>query len=265
MYSRFQLARKYVRYFLNSSNGKGHGVHSPFVYDFIIHVLNVSIKDRAFKSIEQYRKRLLKDKRIIEVEDFGAGSAVISTNKRGVKDIAASSPKNKKSARLLFRIAKYYGCKNIVELGTSFGTTTAYLSLSSPEAKVTTLEGAKNIAAIAEQFFKKNNFENIELIKGNFKKTIPEIIKKPETVDLLFVDGNHQQEATIQYYTEFLLKAHNDSIFVFDDIHWSEGMENAWERIKEHEAVTLTIDLFFVGLVFFKKEFLVKQHFSIRF
>ena len=255
MYSRFQLLRKYFQYYLNASNGKGHGVHSPFVFDFITHVLNDKSGHPGFKKIEKHRTRLLQDFSTIEVEDFGAGSAVIPTKTRVIKKIAASSPKSKKFARLLYRIARYYDCKTIVELGTSFGTTTAHLALSSPQAKVITLEGAANIAAIAEDFFKKENFENIQLVKDDFKKTIPEVLRKNNSVDLLFVDGNHQEQATVNYFNEFLIKNTNNSVFIFDDIHWSEGMERAWEQIKAHEAVTLSIDLFFIGIVFLKKNF----------
>lgn len=265
MYTSFQLAKKFLEYFLHASNGKGHGVHSPFVYDFIIHVLNKKGIAGQLHFIEDHRRSLLKNNQKIEVEDFGAGSAVISTNTRVIKDIAKSSPKSKKFARLLFRIASYYKCKTIVELGTSFGTTTAYLSLSSPEAKVFTLEGAGEIADRARAFFSKNDLHNIDLLEGSFDKTIPQLLNKLSVIDLLFIDGNHQEKATLEYFEQFLKNASDESIFIFDDIHWSAGMERAWETIKAHGAVTLSIDLFFIGIVFFRKEFLVKQHFSIRF
>jgi predicted O-methyltransferase YrrM len=84
-------------------------------------------------------------------------------------------------------------------------------------------------------------------------------------VDLLFVDGNHRKEATLEYFNIFLEKATPQSIFIFDDIHWSKEMEEAWKLIQQHNSVTLTIDLFFLGMVFFSKDFKVKQHFPIRF
>lgn len=265
MYSSFQLSKKFLHYFLTAQNGRGHGIHSPFVFDFIIHVLNDKKKYDCFSGIESIRKQLLKNNKAIEVEDFGAGSAVIPFKNRIVKDIAASSLKKKKYAQLLFRIAKYYGSKTIVELGTSFGITTSYLASASPDLKAFTLEGAKNIAKIAVQNFESLQLKNIELIEGSFEKTFPSIDEKIQSVDLLFIDGNHRKKATLEYFNFFLKKSTNDSIFIFDDIHWSAEMEEMWKLVQKHDSVTLTIDLFFIGIVFFSKDFKVKQHFTIRF
>lgn len=265
MYSVFTLAKKYFRYYLQAGNGKGHGVHSPFVFDFIIHVLNDRNKYDCYSKIEAQRNRLLANNNTIDVEDFGAGSAVIPFKKRKIKDIAASSLKKKKYAQLLFRIAKYYRAKTIIELGTSFGISTSYLASANEDSKVFTFEGSKNIAKIASDNFEKVGLKNIHLIEGNFAKTIPANEEKLPIVDLLFIDGNHRKEATLEYFNFFLSKAANNSIFIFDDIHWSEGMEEAWSIIKNHPSVTLSTDLFFLGLVFFSRDFKVKQDFPIRF
>ncbi len=274
MYSAFQLSKKYFRYFFKAQNSRGHGVHSPFVFDFIIHVLNDKKRYNCYSKIELLRKKLLSDKVLIEVEDFGAGSAVFPFKKRRIKDIAVSSLKKKKYAQLLFRIAKYYQSKTIVELGTSLGITTCYLASANPGSKVFTFEGAKNIAKIASNNFEKCGLNNIELIEGDFQKTL--VVNKAcltgqvgqeeiENVDFLFIDGNHRKNATLKYFNFFLKKSTAKSIFIFDDIHWSEQMEEAWNIIQQHDSVTLTIDLFFIGLVFFSKDFKVKQHFIIRF
>ena len=265
MYSAFQLSKKYFHYLLTAQNGKGHGVHSPFVFDFIIHVLNDKKKYDVYDSIESLRNHLLQDNTTIEVEDFGAGSVKLPFKNRAVKDIADSSLKSRKYAQLLFRISKYYDAKTIVELGTSFGITTSYFASANSDSKIFTFEGAKNIAKIAKENFEKLDLKNIKIIVGDFGQTIPENKEKLPNIDLLFVDGNHRKEATLEYFNFFLRKAGNNSIFIFDDIHWSKGMEKAWKEIQSHEAVTVTIDLFFIGLVFFSKDFIVKQHFTIRF
>ncbi len=265
MYSAFQLAKKYFNYYFKAQNGKGHGVHSPFVFDFIIHVLNDTKRYECYPKLESLRKQLLKNNTTIEVEDFGAGSAIIPFKNRKVKDIANSSLKKKKYAQLLFRIAKYYHSKNIVELGTSFGISTCYLASANINSKGTTFEGSHNIAQIAINNFKQTGLNNIELIEGNFEKTLPSFIDITQNVDFLFIDGNHRKKATLEYFDIFLKKSTTQSIFIFDDIHWSEEMEEAWKLIQQHDSVTLTIDLFFIGLVFFSPDFKVKQHFTIRF
>lgn len=265
MYSAFHLTKKYIHYYFTASNGKGHGIHSPFVFDFVTNVLNHKKNHHSFKTIEKLRHQLLHDNGLMESADFGAGSAIIKSKKRAVKDIAASALKSKKYAVLLAVIARYYKAQNIIELGTSFGITTCYIAGVNKTATVYTFEGVKNIAQIARNNFDKLNLQNIHLIVGNFDDTLSRHLNKIETIDLAFVDGNHRKKPTIRYFNILLKKINFSSIIIFDDIHWSREMEEAWKIIKDHPAVTLSIDLFFIGIVFFRNDFKCKQHFVIRF
>lgn len=265
MYNSFQLAKKYLHYYLSASNGEGHGIHSPFVFDFIKNVLRDKKQYDCYPIIEHRRKMLLSDPAIIDVEDLGAGSAVTSSKKRVIKDIARSSLKSKKYAQLLYRMARYYQPKTMLELGTSFGITTSYLASANQNAAISTCEGSSAIAAIARQTFDALQLKNIILTEGDFKKTLPQLLSRPATIDFGFIDGNHQQEPTLQYFQQLLSHSVNNTILVFDDIHWSPEMESAWKKISEHASVTLTLDLFFIGIVFLNAGFKVKQHFTIRF
>jgi predicted O-methyltransferase YrrM len=265
MYSPFQLAKKYIRYWLTAANGKGHGVHSPFVFDFIKFVLRDKKDYYCYGPIEQLRQQLLQNSDVIEVEDFGAGSTVIKSNRRVVKAMAASSLKPKKFAQLLFRIVNKYQPQTIVELGTSFGITTSYLASGNNKALVYTCEGAASIAHIAQQNFSALGLNNIILLQGDFAKTLPVLLDSLQQIDLAFVDGNHRKAPTLNYFEQLLPKTTAQSILIFDDIHWSAEMEEAWAAIKAHPAVTLTIDLFFIGLVFVNEDFKVKQDFVVRF
>ena len=89
------------------------------------------------------------------------------------------------------------------------------------------------------------------------------MIKELDKLDFVFVDGNHQRDATLKYFEWCLPKVHKDTVLIFDDIYWSEGMKAAWNEIKAHPSVTVTINMFWIGLVFFKQgrakeDFLVK-------
>lgn len=265
MFSKFQLAKKYFLYYRSASNGKGHGIHSPFVFDFVKHVLNDKTKYPCYQPIEKKRKNLLNNERVIEVEDFGAGSSIIKTNKRVVKDIAASSLKQKKYAQLLHRMVKYYQPKNILELGTSFGITSAYLASGNEQATLHTCEGSSSIASIAKQNFADLDLKNIWLTDGDFANTLNPLLSKLKTIDFAFVDGNHRKEPTLEYFEKLLNYSTDSSILIFDDIHWSPEMEEAWAAIKQHPSVTLTIDLFFIGIVCINSDFKNTQHFTIRF
>ena len=265
MYSKWQLAGKYLNYYLTASNGKGHGTHSPFIFHFITHVLNAKQHYPEYDTAEVLRKELLKDETVLIIQDFGAGSSLDKTNKRTVADIAKNAAKPKKFGQLLFRMIKKYQPATILELGTSLGITTSYLSLAKPDAKLVTMEGAGEVAAVARKNFQKLGVENIKIEQGNFDDTLSAVVGGLSSVDFCFVDGNHRQEPTERYLYEILPKTNEDSILVFDDVHWSREMEQAWENIKSHPQVRCSIDLFFIGIVFFRHEFFEKQHFIIRF
>ncbi len=265
MYSPFQLGARYLKYYITASNGKGHGIHSPFVFDFITKVLNDDRHFYAYEFIENLRQLLLTDERELIIEDFGAGSRVKKTNLRSVKDIAGSSLKPKKFGQLLFRIVDRYSPSTILELGTSLGVTTAYLAAAKLASVVVTMEGSKAVAKVAKNNFCNLNLPNIRLVEGNFDETLPATVKETGKVDLAFIDGNHRYEPTVRYYRQLLPAVHEQSILIFDDIHWSKEMEQAWDEICKDPAVMVSIDLFFIGLVFFRKENKVKQHFTIRF
>ena len=151
-----------------------------------------------------------------------------------------------------------------MELGTSLGISSAYLAAANSGSKLITIEGCKEIADVAAQNFTKLELKNIEQVVGNFDKVLPEVLKKTDQLDLVFFDGNHQKEPTPNYFKQCLEKANEKSVFIFDDIYWSREMKEAWEEIKNNKKVTVSIDLFYMGIIFFRKE-QVKEHFMIRY
>jgi len=265
MYSRSQLFFKYLQYYFTSSNGKGHGTHSPFVFEFITKVLNDKTVYSEYERVERLRNQLLNDNSILNVEDFGAGSSVSKTNQRTVSSIARNAAKSKKLGQLLFRMVKFYQPSTILELGTSLGITSSYLALANQDARMITMEGSKEIAEAARKNFRNLEIRNLEIVEGNFDDKLSSVITQLSSIDFVFIDGNHRKEPTERYFKELLAKMNKDSILVFDDIHWSNEMEAAWEAIKNNAAVTCSIDLFFIGIVFFRKEFKEKQDFAICF
>ncbi len=298
MYSRLRLARKYLSYYITASNGKGHGIHSPFVFDLVAKVLNDTYDYPAYARVEALREKLLLDGTMLEIEDLGAGS-VLGTGSatasgrqatagnghgvirhRSIADIARHAAKPKKLGQLLFRIAKHYKPRVMLELGTSLGLSAAYLAGGAEEghskaragfaagakdAKLLTIEGSAAVAGVAEANFRSLGLVNIEQVTGSFDDRLPETLDGLDSIDLAFVDGNHRRAPTLRYFNWLIARASPSSVFIFDDIHWSGEMEQAWETIRQDERVLLTIDLFFIGLVFLREEFKVKQNFVIRF
>ncbi len=264
----------YLKFLWHSTNQ--HGVHSPFVFNLVTKCFYDRKNYPEYKQLLAYRKSLLANHNTIEVTDFGAGSRVFNSNTRAISKIAKTAGISAKRAELLFRITSYFQPTTILEIGTSLGMATSALALGNPKAKITTLEGCPNTLAtakkIAENSIPKLRDQipnsNVEFVNTEFEsyfKTLkPETLNlKPETFDLVYFDGNHTQEATLRYVDLLLPTVTNDTVWIFDDIHWSTDMEAAWENIKNHPKVTVTIDTFQWGLVFFRTE-QEKEHFTIR-
>ena len=259
---KLQFTIRYITY-LFTAKGK-YATQAPFLYELMTKVLNTKTDDDKCYGIEAIRKKLCRSEKEIQITDFGAGSSINKSTKRKVKDIANNSAKNPKFGKLLYRIIRFYKPKNIIELGTSLGISTSYLAKADPNANVFTFEGCPATAAIAQENFDIQNIKNTSITLGDFNLTLADKLKEVLSIDLAFIDGNHQEKPTIDYFKQCLKYANNNTIFIFDDIHWSQGMENAWKYIKEHKKTTLTIDLFFIGIVFFRSE-LSKENFTIRF
>lgn len=265
MYSPFQLAYKYLKYWFTAQNGRGHGIHSPFVFDLVVSVFNDKGSYYCYEPIETLRKEMLHSSEWITVIDLGAGSRKGNSDKRKVSDIAKNALKPPKYSQLLFRLANYFQSGTILELGTSLGITTCYLASVQQNERVISMEGVPGIAAKASDNFKRMGFKNIELIEGNFDATLGTVLAETGKVDLAYIDGNHRFEPTIRYFEQILPHLHASGCLVFDDIHWSPEMESAWNKIKADSRVVLSIDLFFIGLVFINSDIKVKQDFIIRF
>jgi predicted O-methyltransferase YrrM len=241
-----------------------HGLHSPFVYKLVDEVIYDYKHKPAYDKIERERDNLLIDDRVITVTDLGAGSRVNKNREKKISDITINALKSPKLAQLLYRLAAFAKPKSIVELGTCLGITTLYLHEAAPNAKVYTLEGCPETAKVAQSVFNSAGLRNIKLVTGNFDDTLASVLGKHDKLDFVYIDGNHQRVATLNYFEQCLPKVHEDTMLIFDDIYWSEGMKQAWAQIKANPQVTVTVDLFWIGLVFFKSG-RVKEDFKIRF
>jgi predicted O-methyltransferase YrrM len=243
------------------AHGKA-GVHPPFLYNLLDLVLTEKNRVPHAAQIEQLRRILLGDDREIDITDLGAGSRSGAKNRRRIRHIARYSAKPKKWGKTLYRLAAETKPKCMVELGTSLGMSAAYLASAAPKGKLFTLEGCPNLASEAKKNIDSLNLKNVEIRTGHFDHTLPDLLSELKSVDFAYVDGNHTEEATLRYFQWLKDKTHERTVLVFDDIHWSPGMVNAWQAICKDETVTLSVDLFRLGLIFFRSG-LSQQHFNI--
>lgn len=258
------LAKKTLHYLVTSCHKYGHRIHSPFVYDLICSVFRAKNSKSKFCKIERRRKDLLQDTTEIEVQDFGAGSKQNASNIRKINYIARTSLSQGKYARLLYNLVNRYQPRTILELGTSLGISTAYLSYGAPNARIVSLEGSPTIAEIAKKTMHDCSCNNVEICVGNFNDNLASVLQSMQYVDFAFIDGNHTKEATLRYFEQILPFCNENSILIFDDISWSEDMFEAWEMISSDSRVSISIDICKQGIVFFRKG-IVKQYFVIRY
>lgn len=253
--------KSYLTFLWHSKNQ--HGVHSPFVYNLVTKCFYDKKKHPEYTILKNYRNSLLANKNTIEVTDFGAGSRVFKSNTRAINQIAKNAGIAPKRAELLFRIVRYFQPETILEIGTSLGLATSALSLGNKNAKIITLEGCSNTLSIATIQLQQFNFNTIEYVNTEFSSYLSNCQLKTENCQLIYFDGNHSKKATLEYFELLLPTINNNSVWIFDDIHWSADMEEAWTIIQNHPKVSVTIDTFQWGIVFFRSE-QEKEHFTIR-
>lgn len=265
MYSAPVLGWKYLQYYLTAHNGKGHGVHSPFVFRFITEVLNDDRRYYAYSIIEPLRRALKANKTWIELPHSSADRRRQFNSEKANCAIAPMVQVSPKLGQLLFRMVGFFQPASILELGSTLGITTAYLASANSTIPVTSMEDTEVLAAQALQVLRKAGVSNATLITGNIEQTLPTWLSSQKAIDFVFVTDSHSYASTMRYFYWLRERAHAQSVLVFNGIHRSAAMEQAWAHIQADSAVTLTIDLFFIGVVFFRPEQQQKEHFSIRF
>lgn len=250
----------FIKYWLLQADE--HSLHSPFVFD----LYNQVIKSAAAKEeteIEKLRQKLLTDPSEIEIQDFGAGSRVNSNAQRPVSEIAKNSSTPTKFSALLQALIEYFQHQTVLELGTSLGLNTLYLS-QNKNTQITTFEGDPTLAHKAREHFHQFERKNIKLIEGNLDETLENSLASIDQIDLAYIDANHRYKPTLRYYETLMTKCHEKSLIVLDDIHWSKEMYQAWNEIKNQPEVIISIDLFEGGLLFFDPK-LTKGDYILKF
>lgn len=259
--NRWKQWKRHGRYFWRAKTK--YQIGSPFVLEFAEEVLEDKRTFYIFDDLEFIRQKLSTIKEPLKKKDFGAGSSITDTKNTTIAEIAKYNQSQPRVGQMLFRLINWQKPQYMVELGTAFGVTTLYQASASLNGEMLTIEGCEETAAVAEQTFENLKAKNIKILIGQFDEVLPEVLKNLPRLDYIFIDGNHRKAPTLKYFEMCLPYVHNDSIVVFDDIRWSDGMNEAWETIKAHPKVTLTLEVFDVGIVFFRKEQKTKAHFDL--
>ncbi len=260
----FEAITGYIKHAYNAQSK--YRIHSPFVFHFYDKIVKNGTSHIEFRIVNRVRKELILLSRFIKRNDMGAKGPDFPGDQRfvRVRDVARFSSVSSKKGEFLFRLAQEYKPLSILELGTSFGISTMYFALAAPQSRIITIEGCIDSANVARENFEKGGLKNINLITGPFADKLGLALDMMPSVDVVFFDGNHKKEPTLRYFEQCLEHAHPGTVFIFDDIHWSADMSDAWDVIRAHPRVKVTIDLYHLGVVYFKEE-LSKEDFILRF
>ena len=258
-----QRGSAFLKYWLFSRHYKGFGIHSPFVFYLVRELIYERHPYYAFKQMEAARNMMLRNNEFVDADTIGAASWIGNGTKK-IQKIVRHSSLPPKYGRLLFRLIVHFHPRDILELGTGTGLGTLSLALPDSRARVVTLEGNPQMCTVARRLFEVVEIGNVKVVNGSFKQVLPQVLKDFEKLDFVLFDGDHRYSSTMNYFEMCLEKIHNDSVFVFDDIHWSPGMEKAWREITRDPRVTVSIDMYRMGIVFFRRE-CTKQHYVVRY
>ena len=252
-------------YYVFSKHAKGYSIHSPFVFTLITKVLLEAKTKSNITKTKKLRSVYLQNNTIIEQSNQGAGSRINNETKgTTIGKLTKQSGLKTKYISLLTTMAKHYAFKNILELGTCTGLTTTALAQACPNAKITTIENALARANWAKENLEKLQLTNVKLIQQDFSFVINYIKRHQQKYDMIFIDGNHTYNATIEYFEKLQSSINEDGVIIFDDIYWSPEMTNAWKQICQAQTLGITIDLYRMGLLI-RRDNQHKEHFTIRY
>jgi predicted O-methyltransferase YrrM len=236
------LIFEFIQYLWIAKNR--HGIHSPFVYDLSDKCFKIKREKADEISLKDYESELKSDNTKIHIQDFGVGSRKMGTE-RSIKQIYKNSSSKGKYGKLLYQLNRHFEFNNVLEFGTSLGIGTLNLHLGNLTSKITSLEACPETHRFTSRQL--NQFPNIQLINQTFQKFLNE--SQNQKFDFVFIDGHHDGDALLHYLEKLKPLTHSETIFLLDDIRWSQSMFDAWNKIKVDKNYNLSIDLFRMGLV----------------
>lgn len=231
-------------------------LRSSFVFDFYQNVLKAPSNEQI-EAVSSLADGLKKDQTPIQRKDFGAGHGGKGggSYRSSIGETARRSSRRKKEGKLLHNIVRHYQPRRMLELGSHLGVSTLYqASAMAPEASFISLEGDPTLAQLAQKHLTQQGLTNTRVVEGAFSATLPGLELASLSPDYVFIDGDHRYEPTVDYVNTILPHMAPGGILIMDDIYWSEGMTRAWNEIRQSEALTVTIDLFYFGVCFVKMD-----------
>jgi predicted O-methyltransferase YrrM len=244
---------RYLKYRNVAMSRRGHGIHSPFLFDLVTRVFRNRKGKDSDNTIGPIRRKLRKDQRILRIEDLGAGGTSRGYRSARVCDVVRRSSVSPKYGRFLTNMAAQFGKDLIFELGTAAGISSMYMAMGAPGSRLVTIEGSEELTGLASANFTEAGFSNITVLKGSFDTNLGVLSDMGVTPGLIYIDGDHRKIPLLRYFDRLIKLSDAETVIIIDDINHSPEMGEAWEEITKDERVAMTVDIYRMGIVFLRK------------
>lgn len=221
--------------------------------------------------IEALRTRLNTSAEVLTMDDYpasaldDAGREQRPSQTRTVAETCTASV-SPSHALLLFKLVRALDPRQALELGTCIGISAAYQAAAQRlggGGHLVTLEGVSDYAELARRNVLELGLDHVDVVQGWFQDTLAETLEQHQPFQYAYIDGHHQEKATITYFEQVLPYLSEPALLVFDDIAWSEGMKRAWETICAHPRTRVSIDLYMQGICLIDERLGEKQAYQL--
>lgn len=258
---RWQLFQRWLIFYRKAVSLRR--VHHPFVLSLGKALFHDKRWFYAFSDAAGLREYINQNHQQIPRSEFGAGSQVLTNDQIRISELGRSAAVDEGNGELLFRLVNFLKPSTLLEMGTCLGLSAVYQAAAAQDARFLTIEGSPAIADLAKSHLQGLKYQNIETYQGSFDEVLPKVLPTLSQLDYVYLDGDHRHEPTLRYFESCLPYLSEGSAFVVADIYWSAEMMTAWKMLQNHPKVTLTVDLYDFGILFFRKTDRPKVHYSL--
>lgn len=241
-----------------------HGTHSPFVYKLTDEVIYDFSAKKIDDSVEQQRKKLFDDDSSLILTENNECLGQLKLQQTTVKRLAKKLTNKKEVDRLIYRLVANRQPAVSLQIGTGLGVSAAYFSMANSRNPVKIIECEPEFSTVAQRIFSNLGIDNVELRTGNLQQLLHHTLLNSTKLDIVYFNKFKDGETLFNLFGLCLAKADENSMFIIKGIYSDPSTKTMWAKIKELPEVTVTVDLFWIGLVYFKKD-QAEEHFKIKF
>ena len=234
---------------------KGHGVHSPFAYNFITNVIEEKLPYYIFEDIEKQRAELLACKDIIEFV-----SPKSSIKKKTIAEITSRETQSDKYGALLFRLVNFLQSKTVLQIGASTGIMSLYLASPRKDMQCIVLEDRAELVPVIKKQCSSLHINNVLIKTGEYLNSLEKILHKYDYFDVVFINTIRNPELT----RKILEKQIKTKLLIVDNIRKDKKSKALWQMVMDNPHARITIDLYYLGIALFEEKF-YKKHYKAHF